>query len=238
MNARIQEFDFSVNLLRALLWQYEEATNLRGLLFKKADWYTKKQTEFWENWERDVFNLETANDFGLSVWSIILNIPLYYGIAGTGPRGVWGFGQYNYNFTGERPPLDIGYNFGRDSDAIAQLSTEQKRLVLKLRYYQITSDGTVPDVNRMLNNVFGDMGPASVIDPLDMSEVTYALEFVPTSAMVTVLERFDVLPRPAGVGRKVLINPRGRFGFKPYYLNFENSNFGGEKLRDDIPPAP
>ena len=70
--ATIQEFDFSVDLLRALLWQYEDATGLQALLRQKSEWYTVNQTAFWSNWERDVFDLTTANDFGCAVWGIIL----------------------------------------------------------------------------------------------------------------------------------------------------------------------
>lgn len=234
---RIQEIDYSVDLLKTILWQYDSAPNLRGMIERKNEWYLRAQSKFWKDWERDVFDLNTANDFGLSVWAIILGVPLNYGVKGTGARGVWGFGQFNYNYTQKRPPLDIGYNFGRDSDATVQLTLEQKRLVLRLRYFQITSDCTVADVNRILFEVFGHLGRASVQDNEVMSEVIYAFEFAPPSTVITVLENFDILPRPAGVGRKVLIDPRGRFGFKPYYLNFVNSNFGGAKLRDDIPPA-
>jgi hypothetical protein len=73
----IQEFNYSVNLLQSILWQYDEATNLIGLINKKNSWYNVNQTQFWENWYNNVFNLLTANSFGLSVWSIILNLPLF-----------------------------------------------------------------------------------------------------------------------------------------------------------------
>ena len=76
MAATIQEFDFSVDLLQAILWQYNNATSLQSLLNSEQAWVIENQTEFWENWLRDVFDLRTANEFGLSVWSIILGIPL------------------------------------------------------------------------------------------------------------------------------------------------------------------
>ena len=83
MSGGIQLFDFSVDLLRAILWQYNDATRLQSLLQQKQDWYNEQQTEFWSSWYRDVFNLDTANDFGLAVWSIILEVPLTIGVPGT-----------------------------------------------------------------------------------------------------------------------------------------------------------
>ena len=152
----IQEFDFSVNLLRASLWQYNDATRLQSILQQKSDWYGTNQEEFWFDWYRDVFNLLTANDFGLSVWGIILGIALSVGLPGTGARPVWGFGIHNQNFH--------KYNFGRDSSGVAGLTTEQKRLVLRLRYYQLVTDASVPNVNFILNQIFG-LG--KVLDPLE-----------------------------------------------------------------------
>ena len=39
MTSSIQEFNFNVNLLRAIIWQYENAENLKSILEKKQEWY-------------------------------------------------------------------------------------------------------------------------------------------------------------------------------------------------------
>lgn len=212
----IQQFDFSVDLLRAILWQYNDAARLQSILQQKSDWYEINQEEFWTDWYRDVFNLQTANDFGLSVWGIILGIPLSVGLPGTGARPVWGFGPFNQNFH--------KYNFGRDSAGVAGLSTEQKRLVLRLRYYQLVTDATVPNVNFILQQIFG-MG--KVLDGLDMTE-TYVFPVALDSDVLFVLENYDLLPRPAGVGLNILIDPTKVFGFDPFYENFNNGTFGAQ----------
>lgn len=219
MAGTIQTFDFSVDLLRAILWQYNDAARLQSLLNNKAEWYGENQTEFWANWYRDVFDLRTANDFGLSVWGRILGVPLVATVAGTGDREVFGFGNYNLNFENG--------SFGRDTSGVVDLSTEQKRLVLFLRYFQLVSNGTVPEINAFLARMFGSQGSAYVLDSGDMDFAVYVFDFVPASSVLFVFEQFDLLPRPAGVGSRVLVKPRDSFGFDPYYLNFENSNFGG-----------
>jgi len=223
MSGGIQLFDFSVDLLRAILWQYNDAARLQSLLTQKQDWYTERQTEFWSSWYRDVFNLDTANDFGLAVWSIILEVPLTIGVPGTGDRVVWGLGEFNGNFSRWNGGDNLtGVNFGRDGDAVLGLNTAQKRLVLKLRYYQLISRGAVPEVNEFLNRLFGP--GVYVLDGNDMT-YTCVFTFVPPAQTMMVLEKFDLLPRPAGVERKILIRPGNSFGFAPYYLNFEQGNY-------------
>lgn len=214
MTGRIQEFDFSVDLLRAILWQYNDATRLQSILQQKSEWYEVNQKTFWDDWIRDVFDLTTANDFGLSVWGVILGVSLSFGLPGTGARPVWGFGVHNLNFNNG--------NFGRDAAGVAGLTVEQKRLVLQLRYYQLISDGTVPHANYVLKKVFGT---GYVLDHLDMT-ATYIFPTDIPSSIRAILEQFDLLPRPAGVKIDILIDPGNVFGFAPFYQNFENGAFG------------
>lgn len=103
--ATVQEFDYSVDLLRALLWQYEDAAGLQALLRQKSEWYDANHAQFWLDWHRDVFNLPTASEFGCAVWGVILGVPLSLSLPGTGDRPAFGFGLNNQNF--ERG------NFGR-----------------------------------------------------------------------------------------------------------------------------
>lgn len=138
----VQEFDASVNLLAAILWQYEDAEKLKALAYAKQAWTTKFQTEFWNNWYRDVFNIDTANEFGLSIWARILNVKLGVAVAPQN-KVAFGFGAKHRNFT--RPS-----NFGVDFDRTQSLSLEQQRLVIRLRYFQLTSRGTVPEINRFM----------------------------------------------------------------------------------------
>lgn len=211
----VQRFDFSVDLLRALIWQYNNAERLQSILQQKLEWYEINQEEFWTDWYNDVFNLLTANEFGLSVWGIILGIPLSVGLPGTGNRKVWGFGAFNQNFH--------KYNFGRDSSGVAGLTLKQKRLVLRLRYYQLVTDATVPNTNFILNQIFG-MG--KVLDGLNMTE-TYVFPTALDSEVAFVLQNYDLLPRPAGVGVNILVDPTKAFGFDPYYENFNHGTFRG-----------
>lgn len=186
----IQAFDFNVNLLQAILWQYNEATALQSILQQKSDWYSINQTQFWQDWYDNVFNLQTADDFGLQVWAIILDLPLLVVQSPPdSPVVAWGFEDTHKNF-------EHGNFFSTGGDAI-QLTREQARIALRLRYFQMTTNATVPQINRILKILFGD-GQAYVVDNEDMT-IEYVFTFTPSAKLNFVLQKYDLLPRPAGV---------------------------------------
>lgn len=214
--SQIQEFDFSVNLLRALLWQYNDAANLEALLRQKQAWYDANQSQFWGNWVTDVFDLRTANDFGLSVWAVILDTPSVITSSQDDPdKPIWGFDQYRQNFNNG--------NFA--SIASSALTTAQKRLVLRLRYFQLVTKGSVSEINAFFAYLFEPLGPAYVVDGLDM-RARYVFGFPLSSALEAILTEFDLLPRPAGVKIDyVILGENDGWGFGRYHDNFTNGNF-------------
>jgi len=213
--SRVQTFDFSVDLLKALLWQHDNAAGLLSLLRQKQRWYDENQTRFWQDWYRDVFNLDTANEFGLAIWSRILNLPLQVQTE-SAVRPAWGFGVNHLNFENG--------SFAA-TDGQAGLTLEQSRLALKLRYFQITSRGAVPEINEWLEGTFADQGLVYVVDNHDMT-MTYFFTFEPGAQLRFLFDNFDLLPRPAGVEANLLVQVRPSWGFGPDHLNFNNGSFG------------
>lgn len=217
MSEQVQQFDCSVDLLKALLWQHDNAEKLKALVAAKQAWYQDNQCDFWESWYRDVFNLETANAFGLSVWSRILGLPLEVRIEGSRSKDAFGFGSSHQNFGNG--------NFARDQSGEQALSSEQSRIALKMRYFQLVSRGSVTEINEFLHALFGSEGSVFVLDSGDMS-ATYFFSFTPSSQLRFIFEKYDLLPRPAGVGVRYLVEVKDSFGFGPNHLNFNNGSFG------------
>lgn len=211
-----QQFDFSVDLMRSILWQYEGAPRAVALARNDQAWIEAHHSEFWRNWHRDVFNLDTANQFGLSVWARILGVSLEIGESRR-VEGVFGFGAGNANFQNG--------NFGRSSDGQVSLDIESARKLLKLRWFQLTMRPTVPNINQALVSVFGP-DSAYIADSYDMNLVTFFFLQTPDYRLRRLLEKTDILPRPStvGVGWKVQVKPS--WGFGSNHLNFENGNFG------------
>lgn len=192
MTDTIQKFDSSVDITQALLWQYNEALKLQSLLQEKQAWYDANQEAFWNDWYRDVFDMRTANLFGLSVWSIILGQPIIFNNVGNPAQIPWGFNSHVFhtNFNNGNFVSTSGYTY--------VLSAAGARILLQLRYFQMTSSGTVPETNRMLKYVFGNQGVAYLVDNHDMTQ-EYIFTFPLSAELEFVFKIFDVLPRPAGV---------------------------------------
>lgn len=211
-----QHFGFSVDLLKVILWQYNDAEKLQQLLSQKQHWYNDNQAGFWQDWIKDVFDLNTANDFGLAVWATILDVPILLELPVSNTDiNAFGFGDNYQNF---------GHScFIRADIASIRLATEQKRIILKLRYFQLTSKGSVPEINQCIKTVFGG---GHVIDSYDMAYSIYVLNGEVDASFKFIIDHLDLLPRPAGVGTEIRYVPNTTlFGFGWNYQNFENSNF-------------
>lgn len=192
MSETIQEMQKNVDLLSVLLWQYnfDEDDSVQSLLRQKSAWYDAQGQAFWDSWYHDVFDIRTANEFGLSVWAIVLGVPLSV-----------------------------------DKFPNVKLTVEQKRLVIRLRFYQLITRATIPMVNAEMLDIFGEFGKAYALDPNDMSAILYVFRFMPDDDIKFILQNYDLLPRPATVGIKFRVLTGEYFGFGTHNANFNNGAF-------------
>lgn len=189
----IQNFDYSIDLLQFILWQYDKS-NVSELVNQKQNYLTINSQQFWEDWYNNVFNLTTANDFGVAVWSIILDLPLLFEFT---PFVIgFAFGPGRLNFTNG--------NFVPAPPAISRLTIEERRAILLLRYRSLTTNGTVTDINNILEFVFGDIGTSYVRDNLNMT-ISYVLNFeIPPWITFSFTNFNEIFPTPAAVGSNLL----------------------------------
>lgn len=213
--SKIQDFNSSTNLLEAILWQYNEAEHLIKIVENKNKWYNDNITQFWNDWYRDVFNVDTANDFGLSVWAKILNVNFSTPPQETRNDNVFGFGDYFSNF--------YQSNFSPVQDDTYQLSLEQKRLIIKLTYQKYHILPSVPEINKIIRALIAEDG--YIVDGLDMTTNLIVLTSQLDEGTQYILDTFDLLPRPAGVGVQTIVATGNEFGFEPYGMNFFNGFF-------------
>lgn len=218
--SNIQEIDNSVDLMKSILWQYNDAVRLQKILELKQLWYDENHTQFWDNWIVDVFDLKTANNFGLSVWAIILDVPLSFTAPPSDANKIgFGFGTQRKNFNHG--------NFKRKTGGGVMLTLEQKRLVLQLRYFQLTTNCGILEVNKFMAYLFGpnpDFGLVYVRDNLNMT-CTYVFSFYPPSQLQLVLDEFDLMPRPTGVKFNYVTDFVLPWGFGEFRQNFNNAPF-------------
>jgi hypothetical protein len=188
MSGGVQALDFSTDLLQCLLWQYDDAANLQSLLNSKQAWYDEAHEQFWTDWVADVFDLNTANAFGLTVWANILAIPLTVQAAAATVKPTFGFAPNWQRFNQG--------NFAA-SNNVTTLTVDEARLVLRLRFFQLVTRGAAPEVNAFLAQVFGT-GVVYAITTGPM-QVAYNFSTALSSSLQLIFASFDILPRPAGV---------------------------------------
>lgn len=152
----------NTDIERALKWLQNEAPNIQSLIKQKAQWYDRYHDRFWDDWYTTAFNIDTASDFGIVVWCVILGLsaepfsfdPNEYS---------WAYGQNRQNFI-YSGPLDpeqnpqfnaVGGNFfGGNAGAIGDINEIRK--LLKLRYVALINNGSVHFVNKMLRHIFNE----------------------------------------------------------------------------------
>lgn len=209
------------NLRQVILWQYETATQLIGVVDLMQAGYDRLELDFWENWYWDVFNIDTANDFGLGLWSKILGVKVSVDFEAQADKEAWGVGPNRRNFSPQT-------NFGSRDGGTVSLTTEQKRMVIRARYFQLTNRPTLDNINEFLKRYFwrGD-SRVWVHDPQDMGLILYTFQYQPDGNLSFLLENMDILPRPACVGTGVRIISKTAWGVGPNRQNFSPpANFG------------
>jgi hypothetical protein len=177
-----------MSIKEAITWQYDKAPALTSLILSKDTWYFKNDDQFWINWYYNGFNLNTANNYGIGLWAIILNLPLEI-FAPLGVTPVWGFGPYNENFHYA--------NFASGAGSL-NLTKEEKIIVLKMAWYRYVGNGTVPFINGAIADAFVNVGGGYVLDHQDMT-IEYVFNQPISTNLRNAFTNYNILPSIAGV---------------------------------------
>jgi hypothetical protein len=207
-----------INLLSALDWQRSGADIAKKFIENDQAWLDVNHCGFWNDWKTDVFTLSTANDFGLAVWSIILDEDVF-GYQTSSPEDYpnWGFSVDDENF--------FDGSFASENAITYEFTTEQKRILLQLKAFKVLAiGGPIIQTNKAMANIFGD-GVILAFDNFDMSYVYQLLDSTFSNFIVEVNKR-DLLPRPIGIEiSEIRITTVSTFGFAEFDQNFNNGNF-------------
>jgi hypothetical protein len=225
---------YNTSLLQALKWQQNNAPNITALVTQKNNWYLNYQWSFWQNWFTNVFNLATANSFGILIWCIILGVPTQlFGLDST--TYAWAYGNQRQNYINSQTPAPpdanlIGGNFAAGGQTTI-LNLQEARWILQLRYASLVGNGRIAYVNKMLNWIFNGGKPwnfaagqyfyvtdcTSAINPTAPMVVTYhigpAMGF--SAQFVNLLNalQYGILPQFAGMQVSAVVDGDGTEAF-------------------------
>lgn len=146
-----------------------------------------------------VWNIDTAQGFGLDIWGRIVGVGRVYPVATGSAFGFAGTDLAGFNQEAFYSGAQLTQNFALSDDAY-------RRLILAKAMANI-SDGTIPSINAILLNMFAGRGKCYVVDkggdgttPMTM---TYKFEFALTPIDLTLVTNSGVLPHPACVAVSV-----------------------------------
>ena len=195
-----------INVEQTIISQYANSPTLVQLV-QNMNSYLDPRADF-DAFFDFVWNVDTAQGFGLDIWGRIVNIkralqipnvPGYFGFKDALP------GSYAFNdapFWDGTPPATQTYLLADDA---------YRRLILTKALANVTSTNA-PALNQLLRNMFADRGRAYVNDLGDM-QFRYTFEFDLTPAVYAMVTQSGVLPRPAGVNAILFQSALPLFGF-------------------------
>lgn len=184
-NKQIQDiFTFDADLLKNIIWQYDNAPVLKSLVNSKNEWYSENLNGFWQQIINDFLNINTANDWGLNLWGKILQVKRLYNVNGS---------QVSLSTELYRRLI-----LGKLQLICSNGTVPEINKYLNFIFSPYTTETAFA---------------ATVRDMQDMSAV-YILNFEPSEEELALIYSRTFLPTPAGVQDKIYLMPQNKiFGF-------------------------
>ena len=195
-----------IDVERTIISQYANSATIVQLV-KNMNEYVDPRADF-DAFFDYVWNVETAQGFGLDIWGRIVGIsrellipaaPLYFGFKDALP------GAYPFN---DQPFYD-GTVPATQTYKLADDAYRQLILVKALANISATN---APALNQLLQNMFAGRGRCYVNDLGGMA-LRYTFEFDLTPYEFAIMTQSGALPRPAGVNASLFQSALPLFGF-------------------------
>lgn len=180
------------NISQTILSQYANSPALCGII--DAWNQALDPAALIDQWYALVWNVKTAQGYGLDVWGRIVGVSRVLSI-----ESVDYLGWREANDLTEEGFDQAPWYSGSEATSNYRLSDDGYRQLIYAKAFANISDGSVLSINTILTTLFAGQGDAYVRDNGDMT-MTYVFRFVPTDVQVSIIQNSGVLPRPAGVG--------------------------------------
>lgn len=185
---------------KTVLSQYSCAPTLNALI--EAWNQTLDPTRLIETWFTNVWNLDTAQGYGLDVWGRIVGVERVLTLS-------------TDSFFGFAEPQDLTlqpfnaapWYSGTQTTSNYRLSDEAFRQLINAKALANITDGSITSLNAILMTLFAGQGDVWVADTSTMT-LTYTFNFAPSAVQVSLIQSSGVLMRPAGVRVIYAIKPQ------------------------------
>jgi hypothetical protein len=186
--------------------QYSNSPILDAMItaFNAAMDQTQNITNFYDM----IWNVNTAQGYGLDVWGRIVGVTRNIVTQATGSGTYFGFEEAGTSWTGFGPGSSQGGFFGAENviTSVTTLQDSDFRTLILAKAASNIWDGSIPGVNAILLALFPGRGKTYVMDNQNMS-MSYIFTFALTIPEQAIVQHGGVLPQPAGVLITVQIIP-------------------------------
>lgn len=192
----IPTFDYWTTVIS----QYANSPILMQLVANFFDYID--QTENLSNFFDLVFNVDTAQGWGLDVWGRIVGVSRTLNIDIAGKY----FGFEEATSISADPFNQSPFYSGAPVTMNFQLSDDAYRVLIFAKALANISDGSIKSINQLLLNLFPNRGNCYVTDD-GLMTMTYTFLFALTPVEAAIVTQSGVLPQPTGVLVTYVQNP-------------------------------
>lgn len=200
------------NAIQTVASQYANSPTLLALIHN-FDQYIDPAADL-NNFYDTVWNVQTAQGFGLDIWGRIVNVSRELKVAGS--LAYFGFKEAYTAPTASAGPQPLGQAplyLGVPATQMYTLSDDAYRTLILTKALFNISDCSIASINQLLSRLFAGRGRCYVTDAGSM-EMRFVFEFALLPFEISILTQSGVMPRPAGVhARAMQIDVPGTFGF-------------------------
>lgn len=185
------------NYADTILSQYAGSPKLLGLIDTFNQ--TMDTGVFLDNFYDLIWNIETADTYGLDVWGKIVVVSRLLKV--TPSEKYFGFEEALSTppEIGDPQPFDQApFYTGEQATNTVSLSNDVYRKLIMLKAMANITDCTIPSMNKMLMYMFSGSGKAYVRNDGGMV-MSYVFEFALSPSELAIVQSSGALPSPAGV---------------------------------------
>lgn len=187
------------NAAQTLLAQYAQSSIIAGLV-DTMNQCIDPSTDL-QNFYDYVLNVYTAQGFGLDICGRIVVVPRTINIPAT--QIYFGFNEALPN---AQPFNQAPFYAGPQAGTLYTLNDDAYRILILTKALANISSFTAPSVNALLQFMFAGRGSCYVLEISPM-QIEYVFNFALQSWEAAILEQPSLMPRPAGVGVTIIVNP-------------------------------
>jgi hypothetical protein len=187
------------NYQQTILSQYVNSPVITGLIDYTNQWIDPSVDI--GNFYSYVWDVLTAQGFGLDIWGRIVNVPRTISIPAT--QIYFGFDEALPN---AQPFNQAPFYAGPQKGTLYTLTDAAYRVLILTKALANISSFTAPSVNALLQFMFNGRGSCYVLE-ISVMQIEYVFNFALQSWEAAILQQPSLMPRPAGVGVTIVVNP-------------------------------